>query len=299
MPRLALFYRKVGLSCQGRNVLELLHIPLASVGCDFDVTHSAWERLGQIGIIVDVMFSLVDGNGAEDIRTMKILVVADVVQPQLYNCSVTDWLPKVDFIISCGDLAPFYLDFLMSTLSVPLLHVKGNHCYVPHDPITKRCGPDAYQGAYDLNGRVVEVGSLIIAGLEGSPFYNGGPHQYTEQQVFWTLGRLYPSLFKKKLRTGRYLDLMVTHTPPRGVQDLQDITHRGFESLLGFMERFKPSLLLHGHSHRYDPTMPTYTRYAETDVINVYGHTIIDMVYEGGQRGWHLSDTSRLEVSNG
>src|SRR4051812_19405704 len=103
-------------------------------------------------------------NGHKDVRTMKVLVVADVVQPQLYNCSVKDWLPPVDLIISCGDLAPFYLDFLMSTLSVPLIHVVGNHCYVPHDPITKRCVTDAYMGAYNLNGRVVEFNGLILAG---------------------------------------------------------------------------------------------------------------------------------------
>lgn len=241
----------------------------------------------------------VNGNGANDVRKIKILAVADVVQPQLYNCSVTDWLPKVDLIISCGDLAPFYLDFLMSTLGVPLVHVIGNHCYVAHDPITKRCPPDAYQGAYDLNGRVVEFKGLILAGLEGSPVYNNGPHQYSETQAAWNLARLYPSLIKKKLRTGRYLDMMITHTPPRGIQDHTDMAHKGFESLLGFMDRFKPSVLLHGHSHRYDPMMPTYTRYGETDVINVYGHLLLEMVQEDTQQGWHLSDTSRLEVMHG
>lgn len=230
---------------------------------------------------------------------MRVLAVADEVQPQLYNCSVTDWIPHIDLIISCGDLAPFYLDFLMSTLMAPLIHVIGNHCYVAHDPVTKKCDPDAYQGAYNLNGRVIEVNGMIIAGLEGSPFYNNGPHQLSENQAAWTLRRLYPSLLQKKVRTGRFLDLLVTHTPPRGIHDYSDTAHKGFESLLGFVEHFRPSLLLHGHSHRYDPTMATYTRLGETDIVNVFGHNILELVRDDEQSGWHLSDRSRHEVQNG
>lgn len=238
-------------------------------------------------------------NNDHSPESLTILAVADVVQPQLYSCSLQEWLPPVDLIISCGDLAPFYLDFLVSMINVPLIHVIGNHCYVAHDPVTKRCAPDAYQGAYDLNGRVVEYKGLILAGVEGGPVYNGGPHQYTDAQIAWTLRRLYPSLLQKKLRTGRYLDLLVTHTPPRGIQDASDLPHRGFESLLGFMDHFKPSLLLHGHSHRYDPMMPTYTRVGETDVVNIYGHSILQVVREGEHRSWRLSDRSRQEVANG
>lgn len=221
---------------------------------------------------------------------LTILVVADVVQPQLYNCTVTEWLPKIDLIVSCGDLAPFYIDFLMTIVNAPLVHVIGNHCYVPHDPVSGKCPADAYQGAYDLNGRVVEFKGLILAGLEGSPVYNGGPHQYSENQVAWTLRRLFPSLLRKKWRKGRYLDVMVTHTPPRGIQDCSDLPHRGFESLVGFIDHFKPTLLLHGHSHRYDPMMPTCSQHGETTVLNIYGHEILELVQEE-QGSWHLAQT--------
>jgi len=77
------------------------------------------------------------------------------------------------------------------------------------------------------------------------------------------------------------------------------MAHRGFQSLLGFMDRFKPSVLVHGHSHRYDPMIEMYTRYGDTDVVNVYGHSILEMVQEGKQGSWHLSDKSRLEVIHG
>src|SRR6476660_5975018 len=63
---------------------------------------------------------------------IRLLAVSDVVEPQLYNNSVKDWIGPVDVLISCGDLPPYYLDFLASSLDVPLYHVLGNHCYVPH-----------------------------------------------------------------------------------------------------------------------------------------------------------------------
>jgi predicted phosphodiesterase len=75
-----------------------------------------------------VLADLKNVNKPEESRqALRILAVSDVVQPQLYNTEVKQWLEHVDLIISCGDLPPGYLDFLMSTLEVPLFHVIGNH----------------------------------------------------------------------------------------------------------------------------------------------------------------------------
>ncbi len=219
---------------------------------------------------------------------MHILAFADQVEPQLYNNSVARWIGPVDLLISCGDLPPYYLDFLFSTFNVPLFHVLGNHCYVPHDPASKQCSPNAYPGVFNLNGRVVEHDRLLIAGAEGSPLYNRGPHQYTDQQFALTLLRLVPALLANKVRTGRYLDVMVTHTPPRGLHDMGDQAHRGFPSLLSFIERFHPTILLHGHTHRYNPMMPVSTTVGRTQVINTYGHALLDMQPAEGRAGWQL-----------
>jgi hypothetical protein len=228
------------------------------------------------------------GNQTKRRGTMRLLCVADVVEPQLYNNSVKKWMGPVDMIISCGDLPPFYLDFLASTLDAPLFHVLGNHCYLPHDPVTGRCAPEAFLGATNLDGRVVQYNGLIIAGLEGSPLYNYGPHQYTEQRVAWKLLRLTMALVLEKVQRGRYLDIMVTHAPPRGIHDNPDLAHRGFESLLSFIERVHPAVLLHGHTHRYDPMLPTHSRVGRTDVINTYGHVLLTLVWEGSAGRWRL-----------
>lgn len=225
-------------------------------------------------------------------KKLRLLAVADNVEPRLYNSSVVDWLAPVDLIISCGDLPPDYLDYVVSTLNTRLLHVLGNHCCAQHDPVTNRCKPSAYPGAYNLNGRAVEAEGLLIAGIEGSPRYNGGPHQYTEQQVMYNLLRLIPSLLLNKAQTGRYLDILVTHTPPRGIHDMEDVAHRGFSSFIPFLERFKPTIMLHGHTHRYDPLAPMRSRYGETEIINTYGHVMLELERDG--LGWKIADKGEV-----
>jgi hypothetical protein len=233
---------------------------------------------------------IVNNNGLESLRELRVLAVADMVSPQLYHCDVNDWLGPVDLLVSCGDLPPDYLDFLMSMIGVPMVHVLGNHCYVPHDPVTGRCSSDAYLGVFNLHGKLADYRGLLMAGVEGCPMYSRGPHQYTEQQVAWNLLRMYPSLMLEKARSGRYLDLLVTHAPPRGIHDNEDVAHKGFGILRSFIERFKPALVLHGHTHRYDPTLPVYSRHGDTHIVNVYGHCLIDLVRTGERPGWHVAN---------
>ncbi len=244
--------------------------------------------------MVDVRgcMSIEEETRAEGRGTRRVLAVADQVEPQLYNSTAAEWLGHIDLLVSCGDLPPYYLDYLMTTLDAPLLHVIGNHCEAPHDH-TGDCPSSAYPGAVNLNERVVEfVGRqdlppLLVAGVEGSPLYNKGPHQYSEQQMAWKLRRLVPGLLSNKARTGRYLDVLVTHAPPEGIHDDTDVAHRGFASLLPFIRRFKPTLLLHGHTHRYQPLMPTRTKYEDTEIINAYGHILLELTWKGKQ-GWKL-----------
>ena len=58
---------------------------------------------------------------------MKILVIADVESKSLWDYYSPDKLEGVDLIISCGDLDPDYLQFLVTMVSCPLLYVRGNH----------------------------------------------------------------------------------------------------------------------------------------------------------------------------
>src|SRR5690242_6308924 len=94
-------------------------------------------------------------------NTRRILAVSDLVEPQLYNTRVAEWMGPVDMIISCGDLPVGYLEFLMSSLNAPCYHVIGNHCFAPHGPSrSDRCLPEAYPGITDLHMRTVDVDGL-------------------------------------------------------------------------------------------------------------------------------------------
>jgi Icc-related predicted phosphoesterase len=87
---------------------------------------------------------------------------------------------------------------------------------------------------------------------------------------------LTPALLANRLRYGRYLDIMITHAPPRGIHDRPTQAHTGLDAFLWLMRTFKPRLLLHGHTHRYRQDVPSVTRYLETEVLNVYPYRVIE-----------------------
>jgi len=113
--------------------------------------------------------------------------------------------------------------------------------------------------------------------LEGSRWYNCGPHQYTERSMRMKITMLWPQLMANRLRYGRALDILVTHAPPYRIHDDVDVAHHGFEVFLGFMDTFRPRYLIHGHKHVYDRAEAIETRYKEPTVINTYGFRILEV----------------------
>ena len=91
------------------------------------------------------------------------------------------------------------------------------------------------------------------------------------------IARLVPSLLWNRRKYGRYLDVLVTHSPPFGVHDRKDLPHTGFKVFLQFMRVFKPRYLLHGHIHVYRQDTVRQTRVEETEVINVYPYKFLDI----------------------
>ena len=61
----------------------------------------------------------------------------------------------------------------------------------------------------------------------------------------------------------------MTHAPPAGVGDGEDIAHRGFEVLRPFLDKYRPKYLLHGHVHlSYGADQTRVRQYGSTQVIN-------------------------------
>jgi len=204
---------------------------------------------------------------------VRVLAISDKVVPQIYDSeAISRGFGDIELVVSCGDLPFYYLEFIVSTLNVPLYYVLGNHCPPvrgDYPGVTRQSPPG---GAVNLDNRVVQERGLILAGLQGSMRYNSRPyHQYTEAQMSYKVLKLIPSLLYHRLRYGRYLDILVTHAPPRGIHDGPDLAHRGFRIFRWFMRRFRPRYLVHGHRHVYDPREATETRYYDTWVVNAYG----------------------------
>lgn len=205
---------------------------------------------------------------------MRILAVSDHVSEAVYSSDIDERFGDVDLVVSCGDLPYSYLEFIVSMLNVPSFYVHGNHDL----PEYRASGVTLTEpgGWINLHGRVGEAKGVLLAGLEGSLRYKpGAPFQYGEREMAWTVLVMTPALLLNRFRHGRYLDILITHSPPYGIHDGDDLPHRGFQAFLGFLDRFKPRYLLHGHKHVYGPER-TRTRYGDTEVINVYPFRVIE-----------------------
>jgi len=175
----------------------------------------------------------------------------------------------VDVVVSCGDMPSVYLEFISSVLNKPLLYVRGNHDehYTQKPP-----------GGEDLHKRIVKFKGLRFAGLEGSMQYNRGLIQYTDGQMMGMVMRMAPRLTAHRLVSGGPpVDVLVTHSPPRGIHDEKDLPHTGFKALLRFMDWFRPRYMIHGHVHTYDRRKTTRTQYNDTCIININPVTILEV----------------------
>ncbi len=197
---------------------------------------------------------------------MKILAVADEVDRRLYGDGLRDRMAP-DLILGCGDLPGHYLDYLVSQLNAPLYAIHGNH---DAPPTTEGGAEFEKSGASWIGGRAVNVNELLLAGFDGSVRYNQGAYQSTQAQMRAMVGALVPWLWLNKLRYGHYLDILVTHAPPRGIHDQADPAHAGFDAFRWLIEKFQPRYHLHGHVHVYDRRKTCVTRVGRTEVVNVY-----------------------------
>ena len=208
----------------------------------------------------------------DKIKNIKILSVSDMVEPTLDRGNSSDLFGKIDLIISCGDLPPEYLSRLVHFFKAPLYYVKGNHDIRYKDKLP--------MGGDDLHGRLVKVAGLNILGLEGSHWYNGGPHQYTETQM-----RAFIRWLRPKIWWHGGIDIVVTHAPPRHIHDAQDPCHRGFECFRRLIEKYQPSYFLHGHIHQnFSDDSERITVANATQVVNTYGHFLFETQPPEGKR---------------
>lgn len=206
---------------------------------------------------------------------MRILVVGDKESQYYWDFYREGRFDGIDLIISCGDLEPSYLEFLVTFSNVPVLYVHGNH-----DTKYDRRPPE---GCICIDDTIYIHNGVRILGLGGSMYYSGGNYQYTERDMASRIRKLRFKLFKHK-----GVDILVTHAPAYEINDGQDFPHQGFESFRSFLDKYKPKFFLHGHVHmNYGKEHKRYDKYGETHIINAYERCIFD--YEDEHIEAHIS----------
>lgn len=206
---------------------------------------------------------------------MKVLAISDEVVRSLYSPNLVSRFGDVDAVVSCGDLQYSYMEFVASMLNKPCLFVHGNHDCDEHTEcgiVLKKPG-----GWVNVDGRTVRLNGLIIGGLQGSIRYRpNAPYQYTQLEMKAKAWQMVPQLLLNHVRWGRYLDILITHSPAYGIHDGKDTAHQGFEVFLDVMARFRPRFLLHGHTHNYGRG-ERITHHLDTEVISVHPYHLLEL----------------------
>ncbi len=196
---------------------------------------------------------------------MKILAIADQESPILWDHFDKHYLEGVDLILSCGDLKPQYLSFLATFTHAPVLYVHGNH-----DGTYEETPPD---GCICIEDDIYVFKGIRILGLGGSMRYKPGSHQYTQRQMSRRVRKLWWRLWRRK-----GFDILLAHSPAYRVNDGEDMPHNGFQVFCYLMEKYKPSVFVHGHVHmNYGRNFPRVSTYRETQVINAYEKYIFEL----------------------
>lgn len=185
--------------------------------------------------------------------SVRFLVVADMA-PEL-PADLEGFLAaaSVDAVVLAGDLLSGDLRGLAKT-SLPKLGVYGNHCDGRYLEA---------MGFTNLHLTSVVVGGLRLTGLEGCVRYKAGTSDilYTQDQ------------YRDMVESLPGADVIVTHCPPRGVNDQQDPAHQGIEALRTWVEQQRPRALIHGHTYPRTPV----AAFGSTRIEYVHGTQIVSI----------------------
>ena len=146
-----------------------------------------------------------------------------------------------------------------------MLYVRGNH-----DESFSTMPPE---GCICIEDDIYVHQGIRIMGLGGCQKYKDGINFYTEKEMKRRVKKLQFKLWRHK-----GIDVLLTHAPAYQLNDMEHLTHRGFECFKEIMEKHKPKFFIHGHVHRnYGRNIPRVCTYQETTVVNACGHYVIEI----------------------
>lgn len=221
-------------------------------------------------------------------RKLRILCVADEVDLLVYSSQINERFADIDLVLSAGDLPDEYLEFIASMLNRPLVSVAGNHdrSDSPRDRESLRYISDQQRpGLGRIRFSIKKESGISILGLPGSIRYNNGQNQYSDAWMTCKIICMLPRLLIRRLLFGRSVDIILAHSPPRGIHDGGDPAHTGFSAYRWLIRAAKPYYFIHGHVHLYDLQSLRELNVGDTAVVNVYGHSVITLLKEDRDAG--------------
>lgn len=194
---------------------------------------------------------------------LKMLVVSDHESEYIWDFFDAKAFQGVDVMVSCGDLKPEYLSFLVTMIPAPLLFVRGNH--------DARYRDNPPEGCIDLEERPVVVKGVRFVGFGGCKSERPAENHYSEREMS-------RRVLRASLSMRKGFDVLVTHAPAAGLGDGDDRFHEGFETFRSLIDRYQQRCHLHGHQHlTYSIGSKRILEYHNTVIVNGYNYYILDM----------------------
>lgn len=194
---------------------------------------------------------------------MKVLLVSDEESKYIWDFFKPENFKDIDIIISCGDLKSEYLRFLATMIKAPLFYIHGNH------DNNYRYNPP--EGCQCIEDKIINYNGIRIMGFGGSMKYKNSTFVYTEKEMKRRINKLKISLF-----LNRGIDIVVTHSAPKGINDENDLCHEGFQCFVDLMDKYSPKYFCHGHVHLNYGNKPRIVEYKNTTVINAFNYYIFE-----------------------
>ena len=211
-----------------------------------------------------------------NVLSMKILALSDQVVDRIYTLVSQGHFAGIEMVLGCGDLPYNYLEYLVSMLNVPLFYVPGNH-----DPVyNSRFPASRAEGGVNLDLHQARSSrGLLLAGFGGCNRYRpDGVNQYTQREAMLRASLLLPGLLFNRMRYGRALDILITHSPLYGIHDEEEQAHRGLRAINWLVSWARPRYVFHGHTHFVRNNLEaSVTHLGPTTIMNVYPYKQIEI----------------------
>ncbi len=168
---------------------------------------------------------------------MRILIFSDLHGDMEMIKRVKELSNDVDLAICCGDITPIHGDTITVSRKIGRLNrlfiIPGN--FELPTILNIACKENSWT---DLHGKSFNINGIIIGGCGGAlkgPFNT--PYELSEDEFRHILSKI------------GEVDILVTHTPPKGIVDYTNGLNIGSEAIRDFIIEKKPKLNLCGHVH--------------------------------------------------